>query len=56
MLTVLYGAVMLPTFVLLALVSWSRVVLRRHTKAQVIGGALVSIAISLVILKLRGVN
>jgi membrane-associated phospholipid phosphatase len=56
MLTVLYGAVMLPVFVLLALVSWSRVALRRHTKAQVIGGALVSIAISLVILKLRGVN
>jgi membrane-associated phospholipid phosphatase len=55
-LTVLYGAVMLPTFVLLALVSWSRVALRRHTIAQVIGGALVSIAISLVILKLRGVN
>ncbi len=55
MLTVLYGAVMLPTFVLLALVSWSRVVLRRHTIAQVVAGSLLSITISLVILKLRGV-
>ena len=54
-LTALYGAVMLPTFLLLALVSWSRVVLRRHTVAQVVAGALASIAISLVILKLRGV-
>ena len=56
MLTVLYGAVMLPIFVLLALVSWSRVVLRRHTVTQVIAGSLAGIVISLVILKLRGVN
>ena len=56
MLTVLYGAVMLPTFVLLVLVSWSRVVLRRHTVTQVIAGSLAGIVISLVILKLRGVN
>jgi len=55
-LTALYGAVMLPTFVLVVLVSWSRVALRRHTIAQVVAGALASIAISLVILKLRGVN
>ena len=55
-LTVLYGAVMLPLFVLLALVSWSRVVLRRHTVTQVIAGSLAGIVISLVILKLRGVN
>jgi membrane-associated phospholipid phosphatase len=54
-LTVLYGAVMLPAFLLLALVSWSRVVLRRHTVTQVIAGSLVSIALSLVILKLRGI-
>jgi membrane-associated phospholipid phosphatase len=46
---------MLPTFLLLALVSWSRVVLRRHTATQVIAGSLVSIALSLAILKLRGV-
>ncbi len=56
MLIVLYGAVMLPLFVLLALVSWSRVALRRHTIAQVVAGSLASIAISVVILKLRGVN
>src|SRR6266852_5920453 len=56
MLTVLYGAVMLPLFVLLVLVSWSRVALRRHTVTQVIAGSLAGIALSLVILKLRGVN
>ena len=54
-LTVFYGAKMLPTFLLLALVSWSRVVLRRHTVLQVVAGSLVSIAISLLILKIRGV-
>jgi membrane-associated phospholipid phosphatase len=56
LLTVLYGAVMLPLFVLLVLVSWSRVVLRRHTVTQVIAGSLAGIVLSLVILKLRGVN
>ena len=56
MLTALYGAVMLPLFVLLVLVSWSRVVLRRHTVPQVIVGSLAGIVLSLVILKLRGVN
>ncbi len=55
MLTVLYGAVMLPTFLLLILVSWSRVILRRHTTAQVIAGSLLSIALSVSILLLRGV-
>jgi membrane-associated phospholipid phosphatase len=54
-LTALYGAVMLPAFLLLVLVSWSRVALRRHTIAQVVAGALASIAISLAILKIRGV-
>jgi len=52
MLTALYGAAMLPCFFL---VSWSRVVLRRHTILQVIAGSLVSIVLSLLILKLRGV-
>lgn len=56
MLTVLYGAVMLPLFVLLVLVSWSRVVLRRHTVSQVLAGSLAGIVLSLVILKIRGVN
>jgi membrane-associated phospholipid phosphatase len=55
-LTVLYGAVMLPLFALLVLVSWSRVVLRRHTVPQVIAGSLAGIVLSLVIFKLRGVN
>ena len=55
MLTALYGAIMLPTFLLLILVSWSRVVLRRHTTAQVIAGSLLSIALSASILLLRGV-
>ena len=56
MLTALYGAVMLPLFGLVALVSWSRVALRRHTITQAVAGSLASIAISLVILKLRGVQ
>ncbi len=55
MLTVLYGMALLPSFLLLVLVSWSRVVLRRHTVAQVVAGSLLSIALSLAILKLRGV-
>lgn len=56
MLTVMYGAVMLPLFVLLVVVSWSRVALRRHTVPQVIAGSFAGIVLSLVILKLRGVN
>lgn len=55
MLTALYGVAMLPTFLLLILVSWSRVVLRRHTTAQVIAGSLLSIALSASIILLRGV-
>ncbi len=54
MLTVLYGAVMLPTFGLLILVNWSRVVLRRHTIGQVITGSLLSITLTTLILKWRG--
>jgi membrane-associated phospholipid phosphatase len=55
MLTAFYGAVMLPTFLLLILVSWSRVVLRRHTVLQVVAGSLVSIGLTLLILKIRGI-
>ena len=55
MLTAFYGAIMLPTFLLLILVSWSRVVLRRHTVSQVVAGSLVSIALTLLILKMRGI-
>jgi membrane-associated phospholipid phosphatase len=54
-LTAFYGAVMLPTFLLLILVSWSRVILRRHTVSKVIAGSLVSIALTLLILKIRGI-
>lgn len=54
MLTAFYGSVMLPLFGLLLLVSWSRVVLRRHTIAQVIAGSLLSITLSMIILKMRG--
>lgn len=54
-LTVLYGIALLPSFLLLVLVSWSRVVLRRHTVAQVVVGSLLSIFLSLIILKLRGI-
>ncbi|HEY1353251.1 MAG TPA: phosphatase PAP2 family protein [Ktedonobacteraceae bacterium] len=54
MLTALYGAIMLPTFVLLVLVSWSRIVLRRHTLAQVVVGSLLGMALSITILRLRG--
>ncbi len=53
-LTVLYGTAMLPTFALVVLVSWARVVLHRHTVAQVVAGALLSTALSAFILKLRG--
>lgn len=55
MLTVLYGLALLPLFLLLVLVSWSRVVLRRHTVAQVVAGSILSIFLALVVLKLRGI-
>ena len=54
-LTILYGFVMLPTYLLVILVGWSRVVLRRHTVAQVIAGSLLSIILTALILKFRGV-
>lgn len=55
MLTALYGVAMLPAFVLLVLVSWSRVMLRRHTIAQVIAGSLVSVVLTSAVLLMRGV-
>jgi hypothetical protein len=54
MLTAFYGIIMLPTFLLLGLVSWSRVFLRRHTLAQVITGSLVSVTLTSAVLLLRG--
>ena len=55
MLTALYGIIVLPIFVLLLLVSWSRIVLHRHTLAQVVGGSLMGIILTLVIIIIRGV-
>jgi membrane-associated phospholipid phosphatase len=55
LLTALYGLVMLPAYLLVILVSWSRVVLHRHTIAQVTAGSLVSIAMTLILLKIRGI-
>ncbi len=54
LLTALYGNAILPVFVLLIAVCWSRVVLRRHTLGQVIAGSLVSIALTSLILVIRG--
>lgn len=54
MLTMFYGASMLPLFGLLVLVCWSRVVLRRHTVAQVIAGSLLSIGLATLLLKAHG--
>jgi membrane-associated phospholipid phosphatase len=53
-LTAFYGAIMLPAFALLILVSWSRVVLRRHTLSQVIAGSLLSITLTATLLKIVG--
>ncbi|MEO7022564.1 MAG: hypothetical protein ABI234_20610, partial [Ktedonobacteraceae bacterium] len=50
MLTAFYGTTMLPLFGLLILVCWSRVVLRRHTTAQVIAGSLLSIVLTVLLL------
>ncbi len=55
LLTALYGTVVLPAFVLLIVVCWSRVVLRRHTLGQVVAGSLVSIGLTWLILMIRGV-
>lgn len=54
MLAVLYGIVMLPAFLLIILVGWSRVVLHRHTIAQVTAGSLMSIILTASVLALRG--
>ncbi|HLG65794.1 MAG TPA: hypothetical protein VKY19_27990 [Ktedonosporobacter sp.] len=53
-LTSLYGSIVLPAYVLVVLVSWSRVVLRRHTIAQVVVGSIASIILPIVTFKIRG--
>jgi membrane-associated phospholipid phosphatase len=55
-LAVLYGKIVLPAFLLVALVGWSRVVLKRHTAMQVTIGAILSAVITLAILFVRGVR
>lgn len=54
-LVILYGTLVLPAFLLLVPLGWSRVVLRRHTVAQVITGSLVSIILSSMVFAIRGV-
>ena len=54
LLTALYGNAILPVFVLLIAVCWARGVLRRHTLGQVGAGSLVSIALTSLILVVRG--
>lgn len=49
----LYGVPMLPAILLLGLVNWSRVVLGRHTVAQVVAGSLVGIVLTGILLLLR---
>jgi len=53
-LTSLYGAIVLPAYLLVVLVSWSRVVLRHHTIAQVVVGSVASIILPIVTFKIRG--
>ncbi|GCE27103.1 hypothetical protein KDA_25870 [Dictyobacter alpinus] len=53
-LSMVYGNVILPAFLLVILVSWSRVQLRRHTLAQVIAGSIVGIVLSWILLKTQG--
>jgi membrane-associated phospholipid phosphatase len=55
-LAVLYGNIVLPAFLLVALVGWSRVILKRHTAMQVTIGAILSAVITLTILFVRGVR
>ncbi len=55
MLASLYGKIMLPGFLLLVLVCWSRVVLKRHTLGQVCAGSLVSLALMLATIAIRGI-
>lgn len=54
-LAVLYGNIVLPAFLLVLLVGWSRVVLKRHTAAQVTAGALLTGVLTLGMMVLRGV-
>ena len=54
-LAVLYGKMVLPAFLLVLLVGWSRVVLKRHTVAQVTVGTILTAAFTWGVLMLRGI-
>jgi membrane-associated phospholipid phosphatase len=54
-LAVLYGKIVLPAFLLVLLVGWSRVVLKRHTAAQVTAGTILTAAFTWGMLMLRGI-
>jgi membrane-associated phospholipid phosphatase len=54
-LTFVYGNIILPAYLLVILVSWSRVKLHRHTISQVAAGSLVGITLAWILLKIRGV-
>jgi membrane-associated phospholipid phosphatase len=54
MLNMLYGRIVLPAFLLLILVSWSRVVLKRHTIGQVAAGSLFGMVLTWTLVTLRG--
>jgi membrane-associated phospholipid phosphatase len=45
---------MLCTFLLVVLVGWSLVVLRRHTLGQVLAGSFLNIALTIAVLMIRG--
>jgi membrane-associated phospholipid phosphatase len=53
-LTLVYGLIVLPAYLLVILVSWSRVKLQRHTLGQVIAGAIVGVALSWILIRIRG--
>lgn len=53
-LIILFGRGALPAVLLVPLVGWSRVVLGRHTVPQVVGGALMAITVTAVVLRAYG--
>ncbi|GCE47426.1 PAP2 superfamily protein [Thermosporothrix hazakensis] len=53
-LTIIYGAICLPAYVLLLLVCWSRVILRRHTTGQVIAGSIAGVLLPWLLLTCIG--
>jgi len=48
-LTLWFGALWLPSLILLPIVGWSRLVLKRHTMTEVIGGVLYSVIFLLIL-------